>query len=299
GPLFIAEFWKAVCQCLEISVSLSTAYHPETDGQTENANAFMEQYLRQYIDYSQEDIYEWLPMAEFAANNAVNASTQVTPFFANKGFHPRMSFGSPRSALRTSPKNIREQITSGNDFASKMAEILEVLRSNLRYAKEKQEISSAANRSPAPAYRVGDEVFLDARNINTSRPIKKLDCKFIGPFRITKKVNSHAYQLQLTFEYGKIHNVFHTSLLRPAPTNPLPGQVNPPPPPIALDESGEKLYAIETILDSKRSKNKKNFYYLILWRSYDAEDKTWEPLKNVVNATASIKEFERRFPHKL
>ena len=56
GPLFVAEFWKAVCHRLQINVSLSTSYHPETDGQTENANAFMEQYLRQYIDYSQNDV---------------------------------------------------------------------------------------------------------------------------------------------------------------------------------------------------------------------------------------------------
>ena len=125
------------------------------------ANAFMEQYLRQYIDYSQEDVYEWLPMAEFSANNSVNASTKITPFFANKGFHPRMSFGPPRSNERISSKNLRQQITAGNDFASKMAEVLDVLRTNLNYAKDKQEYPANRNRSQAPAYRVGDEVFLD------------------------------------------------------------------------------------------------------------------------------------------
>ncbi|KAI1007414.1 hypothetical protein K3495_g811 [Podosphaera aphanis] len=301
GPLFVADFWKAVCHCLQINVSLSTAYHPETDGQTENANAFMEQYLRLYIDYSQEDVYEWLPMAEFAANNAVNASTQVSPFFANKGFHPRMSFGPPRMTHRISPKHLREQTTAGNNFASKMAEVLDVLCMNLTHAREKQEKASSTNRSVAPAYRVGDEVFFDSRNIATSRPIRKLDCKFIGPFKITKLNNSHAYQLGLPFEYGKLHNVFHTSLLKPAPINPLPGQLNPSPLPVALDASGENLFAIEAILDSKRNKNKnKNkFYYLILWRSQGPEDKTWEPLENVVNATSSIQEFERRFPKKI
>ncbi|KAI1003037.1 hypothetical protein K3495_g5167 [Podosphaera aphanis] len=180
-----------------------------------------------------------------------------------------------------------------------MAEVLDVLRMNLTRARENQEKASSTNRSAAPAYRVGDEVFLDSRNIATSRPIRKLDCKFIGPFKITKLINSHAYQLGLPFEYGKLHNVFHTSLLKPAPTNPLPGQLNPSPLPVALDASGENLFAIEAILDSKRSKNKKKFYYLILWRSQDPEDKTWEPLENVVNATSSIQEFERRFPKKI
>lgn len=174
GPLFITEFRRAVCHCLQINVSLSTPYHPEIDGQTESANAFMEQYLRQYIDYSQKDVYEWLPMAEFAANNAVNSSTQVTPFVANKGYHPRISFGPPRPAHSISSKNVDEQIAAGNGFASKMADILEVLRSNLTCAREKQEDSSSANRSPAPAYRVGDEVFLDTRNITTARPFTKV-----------------------------------------------------------------------------------------------------------------------------
>ena len=109
-----------------MNVMLSTAYHPETDGRTENANAFMEQYFRQYINYSQKNVYEWLPMAEFAANNAVNTSTKFTLFFANKGFHPQMSFGPPRSALRITPKHLWEQTTAVNDFASNMAEALDV-----------------------------------------------------------------------------------------------------------------------------------------------------------------------------
>lgn len=77
---FVAEFWKAVYHWLQINLSLSTAYYPETDSQIEIANAFMEQYPRQYIDYSRKDFFDWLPMAEFAANDTVNSFTQVTPF---------------------------------------------------------------------------------------------------------------------------------------------------------------------------------------------------------------------------
>lgn len=166
-----------------------------------------------------------------------------------------MSFGTLRPAQSLSSKNLLKQIAAGNSFASKMANILEVLRSNLICEREKQEASSAVNQSPAPAYR--DEVFLDARNVTTARPIDKLNCKFIGPFMITKIINSHAYQLQLPYKYKNINNVFHTSLLRSTTTNPLPGQINPPPSPVMLDESCEKLYAIEAILESKCGKNKK------------------------------------------
>ena len=114
-----------------------------------------------------------------------------------------------------------------------------------------------------------------------------------------KILNSHAYQLQHPYKYNRLHNVFHTSFLRPVTTNPLPGQTNPPSQPVTLNKSGEKLYAIEAIIDSEWSKKKNNFQYLIVWRGHDSEDKTWKPLKNVVFAKKSIQEFERPFPQKL
>ena len=178
-----------------------------------------------------------------------------------------------------------------------MADILNVLRTNLTAARAKQEDSANFSRSLALAYRVGDKVFLNTRNIITNRLIKKFDYKFISPFKIIRIINSHSYQLELPFEHELLHNNFHTSLLRPVLTNGLPGQINPPPLPISLDESGEKLWAIKAILDSKRTKA--GFQYLILWRGYNPDDQTWEPLCHVVNAKASILEFERRFPRKI
>ncbi|KJZ69408.1 hypothetical protein HIM_11204 [Hirsutella minnesotensis 3608] len=150
GPLFVSEFWKAVCHCLQISIALSTAYHPETDGQTENANAFLEQYLRQYVSFAQDDWDEWLPLAEFAARNVVNDSTGMSPFFSNTGYHPRMSFGPPRPMPRAAPKDLAERGSEGNSFAVKMQEITDLLRTNLASAQASQEQFANANRTPAP-----------------------------------------------------------------------------------------------------------------------------------------------------
>jgi len=292
GPLFVSEFWKALCHRLQINISLSTAYHPETDGQTENANSFLEQYLRQYISFAQDDWDEWLPLAEFAARNAINDSTGMSPFFANTGYHPRMSFGPPRATTRAVPKDLKG-CNNGNDFAAKMQEITELLQTNLLSAQASQEHFANANRAPAPAYRVGDMVLLSTRNIDSARPIPKLDQKFIGPFRVERIINPHSYQLKLPHELALIHNSFHTNLLRPFPNDPLPGQYNPPPPPIMIDEKGNKLWAIEAILDARRTK-RKGFQYRIQWRGFGPEDITWEPLRNVVNAHIAIREFERR-----
>jgi hypothetical protein len=109
GSLFVATLWNAICHRLRIKANLSTAFHPESDGQTEISNAFMEQFLRKYIDFSQEDWEDWLPMAEFSANNVASASTGMSPFFANKGFHPGMSFGPPRPVARNSPRDFKNK----------------------------------------------------------------------------------------------------------------------------------------------------------------------------------------------
>ncbi|KAM4064033.1 reverse transcriptase (RNA-dependent DNA polymerase) [Hirsutella rhossiliensis] len=259
---------------------------------TENANAFLEQYLRQYVSFAQDNWDEWLPLAEFAARNVVNDSTGMSPFFANTGYHPRMSFGPPRPIPRAAPKDLAERGSEGNSFAIKMQEITDLLRTNLASAQASQEQFANANRTPAPAYRVGDMVLLSTRNIRSARPIPKLDHKFIGPFRVERVLNAHAYQLKLPHELQSLHNSFHTNLLRPAPNDPLPGQYNPTPPPIALDANGEKLWAIEAILDSKRTRQN-GFQYHVQWRGYDLEEATWEPLHNVVNAHIAIKEFEK------
>ena len=295
GSLFVSQFWKAINHRLGINITLSTSFHPETDGQTENANAYLLSYLRQYVEYAQEDWEDWLYSAEFAANNAVNASTGVSPFFANKGQHPRMSFSPPKPLFAPS-RTLQMADAEGNNFADKMRELELLLRTNLTSALATQEYHANQHRQPAPAYRVGDEVFLDGRNVASDRPVRKLDHKYYGPYLIAEVVGSHNYKLKLPFEQGLLHPVFHTNLLKPAPDDPLPGQTNPPPPPVSIDADGSLLWAIDAILDSKRDPD---FQYLIQWRGYDAADQSWEPLANVVNAHSSVATFKERFPKKL
>src|SRR3978361_4553 len=86
GPQFASAFWHRLCARLGIQPRLSTAFHPQTDGQTERINAIMEQYLRAHVNYLQDDWAEWLPFAEFAVNNQASETTAVSPFFANHGY---------------------------------------------------------------------------------------------------------------------------------------------------------------------------------------------------------------------
>ena len=88
GSLFTSEFWKHLSQLLDTKQNLSTAFRPQTDSETERTNANMEQYLRIYCNYQQDNLVELLSMAEFAMNNTKSATTEMTLFFANYGFHP-------------------------------------------------------------------------------------------------------------------------------------------------------------------------------------------------------------------
>jgi len=96
GKEFTSRFWKRVCSHLRINHRLSTAFHPQTDGQTERQNQTMEQYLPAFCNYEQDNWVELLPLAEFAYNNSVHHSTRMMPFWANYHYHPPMQFTPPK-----------------------------------------------------------------------------------------------------------------------------------------------------------------------------------------------------------
>lgn len=89
GSQFASHFWGRLCVSLQIGRRMSTTFHPQKDGQTERFNAVMEQYLRFYVSYPQDDWSSWLPLAEFAANNQMSEATHTSRFFALHGCHPR------------------------------------------------------------------------------------------------------------------------------------------------------------------------------------------------------------------
>ena len=92
GLQFASHFWKALCERLEIERRLSTGFHPQMDVQTERFNATMAEYMHLYVNHQQDNWTDWLPLCEFAANNTVSETTQVSPFFATIGRDPQMNF---------------------------------------------------------------------------------------------------------------------------------------------------------------------------------------------------------------
>jgi len=140
---------------LGIETKLSTAFHLQTDGQTEHANQELEQYLRMFVDYRQEQWPDWLGTAKFAYNNKVNSSTKVSPFMANNGRNPRMGF-----EMRKKGKVLRAE-----EFAVKMKEIQEEAQAALRKAQEEMKKQADWHRGEVEEYKVGDMVLLSTKEL--------------------------------------------------------------------------------------------------------------------------------------
>jgi predicted aspartyl protease len=284
GPQFTSEFWKALCELLGIQVHLSTAYHPQTDGQSERMNAIMEQYLRAYVDYQQDNWVALLATCEFAANNHFSESLKTSPFLANYGWHPR--FVETLAPLRKSRPN-----GPALDFAHQLAELHSVLRTELGLAQNRQAEYADASRSPAPRYLPGDQVWLSSKHFRTERPCRKLDHKFLGPFEVVGSVGTHAYRLKFPKSI-KRHPVVHVSEIEPASNDPLPGQVHAPPPPVVID--GEEEWEVEEVVDSRRRYRK--LEYKVKW--VGDEEATWQPAGDLEHAADMVELFHQKYPNK-
>ncbi len=201
-------------------------------------------------------------------NQMSSTSTKATPFLANYGFNPRLGFESV-------PTPQEPQAQGAEQFTARMEEIFDSLRSEILLAQDAQETAANQHRQNALSYRIGDIVWLNSRNIKTHRPAKKRDWKNLGPFKITKKISSHAYELELPASM-KNHPIFHVNLLRPAATNPLRGQIIPSPPPVQVDSF--------------------NKWEVDKWTGFN--DPTWEPPHYLNHTSDLLEQYHHRYPDK-
>jgi hypothetical protein len=280
-PQFVVEFTHELYRLLRIKLATSTAYHPQTDGQTERVNQEMEQFLHIFTNQRQDDWDELLPLGEFTYNNHVHLSSQQTLFMVDTGRHPRMGF---------EPNQPRSQVIEVTEFAERMAKGVEEARAALTKAKDEYAMYYNQRRTPAPKFKPGDRVWLDSSNIHTDRPSAKLADRSLGPYKVEQCVGRDTYRLTLPFSMRRLHPVFSVVKLRAAPDDPFPGRRTvPPPDPVLID--GETEYDVEAILDSRLCYHR--IEYLVKWKGYDTGHNSWEPHYNL-RAPLAVAAFHRQ-----
>ncbi|CAM8992550.1 unnamed protein product [Rhodiola kirilowii] len=205
--IFMSKFWKELFRQQGTLLAHSTAYHPQSDGQTEVVNRSLEDYLRCFVSDHQRDWIQLLPWAEYSYNTALHSSLGATPY--------QVVYGRPPPALldhvpgSTTLATLEDQITQRD-------QLLQALKQNL--ARAQHRMTQQANlKRHHKEFNVGDFVWVRLQpyrqNSLRNRRTNKFAKRFYGPFQITERVGSVAYRLNLS-STARIHNVFHIALLR-------------------------------------------------------------------------------------
>jgi len=155
-----------------------------------------------------------------------------------------------------------------------------------------------AKRTPAPDFKVGDQVYVKAKYFRSTRPSKKLSEKNLGPYSIIMQVGSLSFTLRLPDSMRAVHPVFHVSQLEPAIPNTILDWIQPPPPLVKVD--GEPEFEISEILDSKVDRRRKSckLLYLVRWSSYEGTDEetSWLLATELGNATELLENYHVLVP---
>ena len=197
--------WK----CLGTQLTMSTAFHPQTDGQTERANRTLEEMLRSYVSFQQKDWDEHLVAAELAFNASKHASTGFTPFYLNGGREVSVPLDLALEEARS---------TRQPDAAARIQQLhgdLEAAKEHLLRAQQRQAHHADKHRREV-RFEVGDQVLLSTAHLKViggGDRTAKFTYKYIGPFKIKRVVNSNAYELDLPSQM-QIHPVLNVSRLK-------------------------------------------------------------------------------------
>ena len=266
---FTSRFWKGLQAAMGTSLRFSTAFHPQTNGQTERTNQVLEDMLRACaIDFG-KSWEDHLPLAEFAYNNSYHASIGMAPFEA--------LYGRPcRSPLCWN--EIGEGKPLGPDVVRETNETINTVKKRMRAAQDRYE-SYANKRRKDRSFNVGDHVLLKIAPIRGvirfGLKRGKLAPRYIGPFEVLERIGKVAYRLALPPKMSNVHNVFHICMLKKYIRDPT-HVINFDD--IEVEENVTFREKPTKILDReiKRLRNKEIPLVKIQWSHHDEGDASWE-----------------------
>eukprot|EP00775_Hariotina_reticulata_P004793 gene4792-biopygen6544 len=277
---FTSQLWQHLQQQLGTTHKLSTAFHPQTDGQTERVNRVLEEYLRSFVNSTQSDWDDWLPLAEFAYNNSFHEAVGTTPFHLNYGKAPRLP-STPTGPAR---------FPAADALVTHISDIVARAKKRLQAAADRVKHYADAHRADH-SFTVGQQVLLSTKFLTLKLPGEnKLLPKYVGPFTIQQAIGAVSYKLDLP-ACMKCHPVFHASLLKPYHKD---GRYQPPPLPFEIDEEEGLWYEVDAVLQHRLLKRGRRhvLQYLVSFKGYDAAHNQWCDAAGVTQA--AIDDYHQR-----
>jgi hypothetical protein len=271
------ETWKK----LGVKASLSTAFHPQTDGETERVNQEIEQFFRVFCNFQQDNWPNLLPFAEFTHNVRTHSASAHSPFQIWYGFQPEFI---PPIHFTTTLPSVEERLRT-------IDQIRQEVTAALLVAAEMMKRTGPSTASQT--FLVGQQVWLEGTNVKTTHPKAKLAPRRHGPFTILSTTPTNS-RLRLPNSW-RLHPVFHNSLLTPYKETKEHGpNYTQPPPEIVGDE--DQHYEVETILNARPTPNRRSIQYLVKWVGYPDSENSWIPASQMRHAKELVDEYHQQHP---
>lgn len=279
-----ARFWRELSRVLGSEVNLSTAQHPQSDGQSEREIQTLVTALRGYVGAMGDDWDEYLPALELAFNSKVQASTGAAPFTLVYGTEARLPIDCALDDARPAT------VPAVGQRAERMKQAINWARSKAEMAQAKQKRLADAHRRKLEL-REGDQVLLATDGLQLRSGTHKLTARYVGPFRVVGAVNDNAVTLELPPLLGALHptiNVSRLKLYRASADARFPGRPQrlARPPAVDTDTNGAKSYVVECATAQRGVGPQREL--LVRWQGYGAEHDEWIRRSELVRSAPDV-----------